>query len=414
MANALLSPYKPANALNLQNLYFNAPAPNNLTAPRYTAGERVANFVERKARDLGLSKHIAKRLAALPEFSPVGAATAAFQAGSDLRQSKYESAAVNAVGAALSALPDGGAMAGKVAHSIIAPLFHGSPHKFEKFALEKIGTGEGAQAYGHGLYFAENRDVAEGYKQALTQRHAKTTFDGRELAEPKDWWKLQDELEAAGKWRQRKALDLVDSWKRQGYDLDATGNILRNEYRNQPDMLSAIDEILPKVEVRRPDGALYEVSLDANPEDFLNWDAPLHEQPQAVQNAVLPGVDVRGLADELADLSRRKDILAADRLPSNQMRDEQGWHALARQSEAIQQRLSIAQDGRTAYGYLDGAPIPVGSPYTRLGRMKAPQMLMDNGVQGIRYLDQGSRGAGQGTSNYVVFDPEIIEIMNRL
>ncbi len=41
--------------------------------------------------------------------------------------------------------------------------FHGSPHSFEKFSLSKIGTGEGAQAYGHGLYFAENPNVAKGY-----------------------------------------------------------------------------------------------------------------------------------------------------------------------------------------------------------------------------------------------------------
>jgi hypothetical protein len=32
---------------------------------------------------------------------------------------------------------------------------------------------------------------------------------------------------------------------------------------------------------------------------------------------------------------------------------------------------------------------------------------------GIRYLDQGSRGAGEGTHNYVVFDPGIIEILRK-
>ena len=42
--------------------------------------------------------------------------------------------------------------------------YHGSPHKFDKFDMSKIGTGEGAQAYGHGLYFAENPAVANTYK----------------------------------------------------------------------------------------------------------------------------------------------------------------------------------------------------------------------------------------------------------
>ncbi|MFK5282901.1 hypothetical protein ACI3PL_25375, partial [Lacticaseibacillus paracasei] len=37
-----------------------------------------------------------------------------------------------------------------------ATVWHGSPHKFDKFDASKIGAGEGAQSYGHGLYFAES------------------------------------------------------------------------------------------------------------------------------------------------------------------------------------------------------------------------------------------------------------------
>ena len=39
--------------------------------------------------------------------------------------------------------------------------YHGSPHDFDKFDMSKIGTGEGAQAYGHGLYLAENEATAK-------------------------------------------------------------------------------------------------------------------------------------------------------------------------------------------------------------------------------------------------------------
>lgn len=42
-------------------------------------------------------------------------------------------------------------------------VYHGSPHSFSAFDASKIGTGEGAQAYGHGLYFAENPKVAKTY-----------------------------------------------------------------------------------------------------------------------------------------------------------------------------------------------------------------------------------------------------------
>ena len=47
--------------------------------------------------------------------------------------------------------------------------FHGSPHKFSKFDMGRIGTGEGVQSYGHGLYFAENPKVAMSYKLPFAQ-----------------------------------------------------------------------------------------------------------------------------------------------------------------------------------------------------------------------------------------------------
>ena len=53
----------------------------------------------------------------------------------------------------------GGAGSGTVLGSGIR-AYHGSPYDFDRFDMSKIGTGEGAQAYGHGLYFAENPAVA--------------------------------------------------------------------------------------------------------------------------------------------------------------------------------------------------------------------------------------------------------------
>lgn len=41
--------------------------------------------------------------------------------------------------------------------------YHGTPHRFDEFSLDAIGTGEGAQAHGWGLYFAgDNRH--SGYR----------------------------------------------------------------------------------------------------------------------------------------------------------------------------------------------------------------------------------------------------------
>ena len=49
----------------------------------------------------------------------------------------------------------------------LSVAWHGSPHVFETFASDHIGSGEGAQAHGWGLYFAQEREVAEGYRERL-------------------------------------------------------------------------------------------------------------------------------------------------------------------------------------------------------------------------------------------------------
>ena len=55
--------------------------------------------------------------------------------------------------------------------------WHGSPHDFDTFDLGAIGTGEGAQAHGWGLYFAQDRKTSEGYKEILSGKGG-ISYDG--------------------------------------------------------------------------------------------------------------------------------------------------------------------------------------------------------------------------------------------
>ena len=48
--------------------------------------------------------------------------------------------------------------------------WHGTSHNFKRFSLSGIGTGEGAQAHGWGLYFAGKREVGEDYRDTLSRR----------------------------------------------------------------------------------------------------------------------------------------------------------------------------------------------------------------------------------------------------
>ena len=58
-------------------------------------------------------------------------------------------------------------------------LFHGSSYNFDKFSSEKMGTGEGATAFGWGLYFTSIPEIAEHYANSA-YNHAieyKDSFD---------------------------------------------------------------------------------------------------------------------------------------------------------------------------------------------------------------------------------------------
>lgn len=65
---------------------------------------------------------------------------------------------------------NGGLSRPSPADAFFQRAFHGSPHQFDHFSTQTMGTGEGAQAFGWGLYFSSQREVAEYYRDALVAR----------------------------------------------------------------------------------------------------------------------------------------------------------------------------------------------------------------------------------------------------
>ena len=75
---------------------------------------------------------------------------------------------------------------------------------------------------------------------------------------------------------------------------------------------------------------------------------------------------------------------------------------------------------RNAYGSKsealdDATPHRIISGYTNIGKTpeEVSKVLHENGIKGIRYLDEGSRSTGKGTSNFVVFDPSTVKILEK-
>jgi hypothetical protein len=240
--------------------------------------------------------------------------------------------------------------------------YHGSPHRINnvdeanpvgKFDLSKVGTGEGAQAYGHGVYLAESPGVARSYMGPDTHRYLNR--DGSEFfpqtGHEQTALKLAQQFgspeQALAKWR----------------SLGSGGNNLR------PEVVSALEDLSQKgVRVETKSGNFYTVDLpDEHIAKMLDWDAPLSEQPEAIRNA----------------------------FPE--------WARTAFDPEGPRPDITPTLTGGEVYRKLAA----------KVGADKASEVLRQAGLPGIRYYDGGSRGTGQGTRNFVIFDGDTAKILKR-
>jgi hypothetical protein len=284
------------------------------------------------------------------------------------------------------------------------PAWHGSPYDFDRFSIEKIGEGEGAQAYGWGLYFAGLRQVSEGYQTKLAKN---IRIDGVES--PSEdviqnqqiidlFGILTDALKArkSGGMPDRKTIDRAIRMLEDEKDA-ATDNAYAEEILNwwfNAGVKGLKDP--SKIQV----GSLYKVDIDVEEGDLLDWDKPLSEQSKKVQDAVLPTI----LSEfDKTQKAREAIIQRGTRLGGRPFRPGE----LERLQKPMPDPLSIT--GKSAYVYITNAF--GGRPAE--DAPKASKFLLEQGVPGIRYWDALSRGAGEGTSNYVVFDDKLIKILEK-
>jgi hypothetical protein len=236
-------------------------------------------------------------------------------------------------------------------------VYHGTPHKFPateanplgEFDASKIGTGEGAQAYGHGVYLAESPDIAKHYQTQLGK-----FYD--QMQTPEGAMSLE---EAVTKYHpDGKAAAKVLSTFRTKTDVDTFNKVIN-------------DEILPEIRAKYPQsewdkfapqqGTLYKADLpDEMIDRMLDWDKPLSEQP-----AVLAAIKNLPEVKTLTERGQKFENLTG------------------------QNFYKLISDSRS-HGYRD-----------------ASSGFKSAGIPGIKYLDAGSRGqGGSGTRNFVVFPGE--------
>ncbi len=257
-------------------------------------------------------------------------------------------------------------------------VYHGSPHKWTpepthpkgRFRLDKIGTGEGAQAYGWGAYFAEKKGTADFYASSLSASQAAGMRGGSRAlgVRGKQENKIMQSLRGAYRGRANKFpndahfRDIPSFYNaRADYMSGKYGDEARKGYESAMGQLEAF--FPPQIyQLDIPD-ELIEGRL-------LDWDKPLSEQPEAVQ---------RALAEKLDELVHTNT------------------------------QVRVLRDTRLAEGKeLSGSDI-MASLRRVYGNEHASTVMRELGIPGLRYYDAGSRTAQEGTRNLVIWDQDILD-----
>ena len=231
------------------------------------------------------------------------------------------------------------------------PAYHGTPHTVDRFSLQKIGTGEGAQAFGWGLYFASEKAIAEHYKKVLAD--GALTYDGELLKRGSPEEKAAQLIIAARNGDEYAAELMEPGTVFIGYDT--------------PKVHAAIASMdAGKV---REAGNLYRVEVPED-SDLLDWDKPLSEQPEKVRDELV-GLIESHVAKHYVGVDGKRRIMVR----------VAGQERVFLSGAEAKSYLLSNMTGQDVYLTLAQASSP----------QKASAELNTAGIPGLRYLDGNSR-----------------------
>ena len=181
--------------------------------------------------------------------------------------------------------------------------YHGTPNRFDRFSTDFMGSGEGAQVHGWGLYFAQDKSVAEGYRSRLLSSKG-TSYKvsiGQDLYEldGKPWenkWKLNGEPVEVS----LAQSDVMKIIANSGGDLDSVVKFIKkvlipgaynsaekNHYREQLKFIQANKKKLSVPEESR--GQVFEVDIPEN-DVLLDEQKTFKDQDKNVQKLIVNAI----------------------------------------------------------------------------------------------------------------------------
>ena len=279
---------------------------------------------------------------------------------------------------------------GDGALSSIGPIYSGAREAYDKPSLHYVGTGEGAQVYGWGLYASDRPGVARSY----ADRYAVPPVGHMEYVGNRALGSVDD---------LKVVLMALADFK--GAPLAEARQALEERY------VSAIEELSHQI----ADGNTslsYQKSLEAIQgqlevlrelrEDELKWVPPEAQKGPAIHEQTWwthrkPG-DVRHLLMWDGEVTREQRRWIRKRFHKEGLDKDKAERA------ALEEALS--KDGHALHTFLS-------NPY-RLGLKGASEFLYRAGIDGVKYPVNASKGArGEDGWNYVAFSDEHLRVDKR-
>jgi hypothetical protein len=377
-------PY-PGNAPDYGDLSQRAGGMAQVLAPSSNTVARIGNATRRMTS----GEFLADKARELYDFGAMpGRAFGTVPGGPPTPEEEANWGAGTALGMLGAARLPGGAPAGAVGAGgakLVQPdqgifAYHSSPYTFDKFDLSKIGTGEGAQAYGHGIYAAENPAVSGQGGQYWNQFFGR--FSGPEFTAA-DYLKMN-------KFDRQQAIEHANTELNTAIKTGSAGPTWMNNQAKALQLLESGNPVGPRT---------YEVNINARPEQMLDWDKPLVQQSPYAQSVL----------EQLGSAQKNRPLLPTDTGRDVYYKQTQGIY-----NKSASPRLNEA--GISGIRYLDQGSRPMrGLAQTQdsiayykdmLSRHPDDPMLQ----QQLAAYQADLAKAQQGTSNYVIFDPSKIDI----
>ena len=247
--------------------------------------------------------------------------------------------------------------------------YHGSPHNFDNFSTSAIGSGEGAQSFGWGLYFTNQEDIARWYADKLTDTKKKEEY----IREVEELEKEVQSLKAVAE-EYKAELENNNLSDRLRFTKENSLQDILKKLESKESFLKLTQEIINKYPKRN----LYTVELPDN--GYLLWD-------KIVNN------------DELEKIKKALK--------------EKGFNDLS--------RIDNLQGYQEQYKNNENATYTIGSNIYKviadyLGSDKAASLfLRENGYIGIDYPAQSLSGnTDEGKRNYVIFDEANVKVIEHI